>query len=103
MPLELRDDGEPHFSHVLLLTAFVLKHCREGKRDMRERAAEYVATHYPVYHTGRSSFGWIMEKSGQPQDGGKVQETYAKAIRALPDEPEEKLKVSAAVIARMAE
>jgi len=59
----------------------------EGAREMRERARQYVATHYPVHRTSITS-EWVMEKNQDPSDGGKVQEAYAKALAALPDELE---------------
>jgi len=87
MPLDLRDDGEPHFADVLLLVAFVLKHRREGKREMRERVAQFVGAHYPARISNDVRAFWAVVPE---LDGGKIQGEYVKAIRALPDEPEPK-------------
>jgi hypothetical protein len=52
----------------------------EGRREGLEKAAEYVATHYPVHVTPvQGPARWEMAEGN---DGGKVQSVYAAAIRA---------------------
>lgn len=54
-----------------------------GAREMRERAAYLVATHDVVWSYGQSRFSRI-----EPQNRSILQRLRAKAILALPDEPE---------------
>jgi hypothetical protein len=62
------------------LTPLVMEALAAERKLALEEAAEYVATHYPVHVTGNGVSRWELEET---RDGGKIQSTYAAALRAL--------------------
>jgi len=85
-----RDTMSPSFCarYVKEATALAEHEGRiSGAREMQKRVAQFVETHYPVRISNEVRAFWAVVPES---DGGKVQSEYAKSIRALPDEPEEK-------------
>lgn len=76
--IEGRDDFKDAMRAVLEARDAAIR--AKGYREGLEKAAEYVATHYPAQITGQAGPSrWVMDAT---TDGGATQREYAKAIRA---------------------